>query len=522
MGGRVYIGLDVGTTGVLAAAFDDAGQPHAQHYREYRCTYPAPGWVEQDMEEVWAAICDTLLALTAALNAAGVTVACVGLSSQRGTFALLDDTKQPLAPAIVWNDNRAAEMEQVLGQRLSPQRYQAATGMPISGFWSVCKIMWLQQYRRDLTDRASWIVNGQEYFLYRLGAESLETDPASQTLSGMLDIATLSWSREVCEAAGIDMSLLPPMGAPGTHVGNVTPAAASQTGLPVGTPLCRGAGDQQCAAVGAGVVRQGRAEITMGTSAMMVAHLDNPALVNAHSVYLGGHGIPGKWDVEGGAFSIGNCLRWWRDNLHAPASGAEHSGSIYDAMVKQAMSAPPGSRGLIFHPFFAGQVTPHYDTQVRGGFFGLTLSHDHACMIRALLEGCACEIRMMGEALHTSLAGGIDTLMVTGGMARSAMFLQLLADIMNRPLTTLAYSECSALGAAMLGAVGIGVCGEVESAAEKFVRTGTVIEPSADRAVFDDVFGTFQDIFRINARSGLHQLIHGHHQRIHSLGHEGM
>lgn len=509
MSETAYVGVDAGTTGVLAAAFDAGGRPLAEHYCEYPCLYPAPGWVEQDMETVFAGIATTLRAVTAALRARGARVASLGLSSQRGTFVLLDEARRPLAPAIVWNDARAAQMEAQLARTIPPQRYRALSGMPMSGFWAVSKLMWVREHRPALYGRARWICNGQEYFLYRLGAEGLETDPASQTLSGMLDIGSLSWSDEICAAAGIDTALLPPVGAPGARVGAVSAEAAAQTGLPAGTPLCRGAGDQQCAALGAGVVTPGSAEITMGTSAMMVAHLDHPSQARTASrVYVGGHAVAGKWDMEGGAFAIGSCLRWWRDNFCGGRAG-----STYESIVGEAMSAPAGAAGLVFHPFFSGQVTPHYDTRVRGGFYGLTLAHDRAAMARALLEGCACEIRMMGDALDAGLTGGIDRLMVTGGLARSAAFLNLLANVMDRPLTTLAYQECSVLGAAMLGAVGSGECAHAGEAVERFVRPGRVIEPGADRRLYAEVFGLFEDIYLAGAANGLHRRIFDHQDR---------
>ena len=520
MGEAVFVGVDAGTTGVLAAAFDGRGQPLAQHYREYRCLYPAPGWVEQDMDDVWAAICETLQATAAQLRDRAAEIVSLGLSSQRGSFVLLDETRRPLGPAIVWNDARATEMEAELASRIQPDRYRAVAGMPMSGFWAIGKMMWVRKHQPALYERARWMCNGQEYFLYRLGAEHLETDPASQTLSGMLDIHALGWSNEICTAAAIDTGLLPPIGAPGAYVGTVSSEASAMTGLRAGTALCRGAGDQQCAALGAGVVRPGSAEITMGTSAMMVAHLDHPSQVKAPGkIYLGGHAVAGKWDMEGGAFSIGSCLRWWRDNFCGEIARSGSAGKTYERIVGEAVTAPAGAAGLIFHPFFAGQVTPHYDTRVRGGFYGLTLAHDRAAMARALLEGCACEIRMMGDALDGSLVGRIDNLMVTGGMSRSPVFLQLLANVMNRPLTTLSYPECSVLGAAMLGAVGSGECGSAEDAVDRFVLPGAVIEPEPDRHVYEDVFGLFRDIYRAGEASGLHHRIFDHQNRGRSAVH---
>lgn len=510
-----FIGIDAGTTGVLVAAFGDDGGCVAQNYREYGCTYPAPGWIEQDMDVVWEAISSALRATTAVLNESGCDVRSVALSSQRGTFVLLDEAKRPLGPAIVWNDSRALVAEAALAERIDHDRYRAITGMPISSYWSVCKVMWLQQNKAAQYGAARWICNGQEYFLHRLGAERLETDPASQTLSGMLDIRRLGWSGDVCARAGIDSDLLPPMGSPGMQIGSISAAAAEATGLAAGTPLCRGAGDQQCAAIGAGVVRQGRAEITMGTSAMMVAHLEDLKLARPGLTYIGGHAIPGKWDLEGGAFSIGNCVRWWRDNFGGAEPEAGRPGDLYAAMIERAMAAPAGAKGLVFHPFFSGQVTPNMDTMVRGAFHGLDLSHDRACMFRAVLEGCACEIRMMVEAFDQSLAGGVDDLRVTGGLSRSDAFVQLLADMLDRPLKRPAIEECTVLGAAMLGAVGVGECRDIDDAVSRFVKVGPMIEPGIGRATYDDVFSVFTSLYRAAADNGSCRNLFEHRTRLH-------
>lgn len=296
--------------------------------------------------------------------------------------------------------------------------------------------------------RVHQVCNGQEYFLHRLGADSLESDPSSLTLNGMLDIRKLDWSNEVINAADLDPRLFPPVAKPCAMVGRLSPQSAEEIGLPAGLALCRGGGDQQCAAIGAGVIKLGLAEVTVGTSAMMVAHLEHPELVVGPAPYIGGHAVPGKWDAEGGAFSIGSCLKWWRDNLgHAEsAQAAEHGSNVYDLIVESARSSPPGSRGLLFHPFFAGQVTPYYDTTARGAYLGLALDHDRSCLIRAMLEGCACEVRFMVDGMAQDLKGGISELRMTGGGARSRGFMEIHANILRRPLILLRNRECTVLG----------------------------------------------------------------------------
>lgn len=245
-GEPLFVGIDAGTTGVTVALFDRRGLMVASGDRDYPCIFPQPGWVEQDMDVVWRALCEASRQAMAGIDPGRIV--SVGLSSQRGTFALLDEQFRPLAPAIVWNDARAKDMEAMIAANISPARFRSLTGMPIAASWAVAKIAWLAAHRPRLLDATRWICNGQEYLLRLLGAERFEGDPSSLTLNGMLDIRRLGWSDEVCKAAGIDLAKLPPLGAPGAAVGVISKQAAALTGLPAGTALCRGAGDQQCAA----------------------------------------------------------------------------------------------------------------------------------------------------------------------------------------------------------------------------------------------------------------------------------
>src|ERR1700758_4182353 len=235
----IFVGIDAGTTGSKVALFDARGNELGRGYCEYSCIHPHPGWVEQDVWEVWKGICRASRAARAAAKVPDEAIRSLGFSSQRGSFILIDEQERPLAPAVLWNDSRAKDMEQTLMQRIAPERYRHITGMPLSGSWAIAKLGWLLHNRRELMERTRYICNGQEFFLRRLGADVLESDPSALTLNGMLDIRKLDWSMEVCEAGGIDLTRLPRVGTPGTMVGYLSKAAAEETKLPAGIALCR-------------------------------------------------------------------------------------------------------------------------------------------------------------------------------------------------------------------------------------------------------------------------------------------
>lgn len=496
---KYFVGIDAGTTGTTVMLVDLSGKVIGSAYREYPCLYPHPGWVEQDVDTVWERICEASKELFAETGIAPSEVLSIGISSQRGTFVCVDRSNRPLHHSIVWNDCRATAHADKIAERIGPDRYQEITGMPVSALWSASKIMWLVENRPGIIEATHKIVNGQEFLLGKLGAEGCYSDPSSLTLNGMMAIDNLDWSDDILSAIGLPGEKVPVMVHPCRQEGVVSRRASMETGYAEGTPICRGGGDQQCAAVGAGVIREGMAEMTVGTAAMMVAHVETLRRDTRSLAYIGGHAIPDKWDMEGGAFATGACLRWWRDVF----GGVEQQTAralglnVYELMTLEASKAPPGCKGYLFFPFLNGQVTPTYDNQARGGSIGLTLAHDRATMVRSVLEGTAFELRMVIEALEQVLDRPFDILRLTGGGARSRLWCQIQADVYGKTVETLEISECTSFGAAILGAVAAGVFASVEEAVEALVRPGRIIAPHAENhEIYSELFHIFKDCYK--------------------------
>jgi xylulokinase len=505
---KYFAGIDAGTTGTTVMLVNLKGEVAGSAYREYPCIYPHPGWVEQDIEYVWGKICEASRELLAVTGIDPSSVASIGVSSQRGTFICVDAACNPLHTSVVWNDCRATEQAQRLSERIPPDRYQQVTGMPISGLWAASKMMWLVENQPALIDRTHKIINGQEFLLNRLGAESLYSDPSSLTLNGMMDIDRLDWSDEVLSAMGLSKDKFPPMGTPARQEGTVSAQAATKSGFAKGTPVCRGGGDQQCAAVGSGVIREGLAEITIGTAGQMVAHIDSRKKDPDKCVYIGGHALPGKWDLEGGAFATGACLRWLRDTFgqQESQSAARLGLDVYDLMTIEASKAPPGCKGYLFFPFLNGQLTPTYDNRARGGSLGLTLAHDRPTVIRSVLEGTAFELRMVIEALEKVLGYPFTDIRLTGGGAKSEFWTQIQSDIYGKPIQTLRISECTTFGAAILGAVAAGVFKTIEEAVETLVHTGRSVEPNRrNHELYDELYAIFCETYKVLRESGVYE-----------------
>jgi xylulokinase len=495
---KYIAGIDAGTTGTTVMIVDLRGNIIATAYREYPCKYPKISWVEQDLNLIWGKICQ---ASKEAISKAGINskdILSLGLSSQRATFVAIDKNWNLLHDSIVWSDGRAIEETEWIKRNLGEDYFYRTSGLKLSSFWSYAKFKWVRDKRPDIYDKCWKFVNGQEWILHQLGAEGIFTDPSSITLNGMMDISKLDWSDDLLKAIRVDKEKLPPVKKPMRRVGEISKDAAEKTGFSEGMPICVGGGDHQCAAIGAGVIEEGLSEITIGTGSVMVAHVDKYALNLDQSVYFGGHAIPNKWDMEGIAMSTGGCLRWWRDvyGIQEKEYAEILELDAYSLIDLEARKAPVGCKGYIFFPFFSGQSAPYYHDNARGGSIGLSHFHDRSMMARAIMEGVAFELRMIVEAMEHVLKKPFKSIRLSGGGAKSDLWCQIQADVYGRPVEKLCVSECTTLGAAILGAVGSGIFNNIEEAVENIVHPYCLVEPhQKNKDIYNDLFDCFKQTF---------------------------
>lgn len=496
---KYVAGIDAGTTGTKVMIFTLDGNPVSHAYREYPCTYPNVGWVEQDVWNLWRALCE---ASKEAISKAGIDPAEIGsvaISSQRGTFFGIDKDWNPLHDSIVWSDNRAASEVDWIAETIGSEHYHSISGAAVTSLWAYAKFKWVRDNQPDLYEKAWKFVNGQEWLLHQLGSEEMFTDPSSLALHGMMDVATLDWSDELLKSIDFDRDKLPEIKPPARQVGVISKAASEATGFAVGMPICVGGGDQQCAAVGAGVIKEGLAEITIGTSSVMVAAVDKVYDDPRHEVLFSGHANPGKFDMEGISYASGATLKWFRDTFGATekAVAAASGQDVYTILCDMvAAQAPAGSKGTFFMPFFAGQVTPYFCDTAKGGYFGLDATIDRSCMARAVLEGVAYEMRMSIESMQRVLGRPFDTIRLSGGGSKSPLWRQIQADIYGCPVEMLKVADCGLVGAAALGAAGAGIFSNLEEAVNSLVQPHGIIEPDMkNHLVYNDCFEVFNDTF---------------------------
>ena len=441
------VGLDVGTTGVKALAVSPEGEVIARAERSYPLSTPRPGWSEQDPEDWWRAS-------EAALADLGVEPAGIGLSGQMHGLVCLDAAERVLRPAILWNDQRTEAECTEIEERVGLERLIALTGnRALTGF-TAPKLLWVRRHEPDVYARIAHVLLPKDYVRLQLtGERAIDVADASGTL--LFDVAGRRWSREVLDALELPEAWLP--------VALESPEVSGRWG---GIPVAAGAGDQPAAALGVGIDRPGPVSVVLGTSGVVLAALPAFQADPQARVHTFCHAVPGGWQAMGVMLSAAGSLAWLRDV----------AGGSYDELTAEAARWEPGAEGLTFLPYLAGERTPHADPGARGAFAGLSLRHDRGALARAVLEGVAYGLRDSLDLLR-GLGVEAEVGRVSGGGARSELWLRIVASALGIPLERTVSEEGSAYGAALLGGVAAGVFGDVHEAVAACVRVRDTVEP---------------------------------------------
>jgi xylulokinase len=442
------VGLDVGTTGVKAIAVSPDGEVLARAEEEYPLSTPRPGWAEQDPEDWWRAGERALAALS-------VEPAGIGLSGQMHGLVALDAADRVLRPAILWNDQRTGAECAEIEERVGFDRLVALTGnRALTGF-TAPKLLWLRRHEPDVYARIARVLLPKDYVRLRLTGE-YATDVADASGTLLFDVGARRWSEEVLDALELPASWLP--GA------LESPEASGET--PGGVPVAAGAGDQAAGALGVGVAEPGRLSVVLGTSGVVFAALTEFKADPQARVHAFCHAVPGAWHAMGVMLSAAGSLRWLHDAV----------GGTYDDLFAEAARWPAGVEGLLFAPYLAGERTPHADPDARGAFTGISLRHDRGALVRAVLEGVAYGLRDSLDLL-AELGVAAEAGRVSGGGARSELWLKIVASVLGLPLERTAAEEGAAFGAALLGGVAAGLFESPKEAVEACVQVRDTIDP---------------------------------------------
>jgi xylulokinase len=465
------LGIDVGTGGTRAVLVDRAGQIVSSATCEHLpFASPNIGWAEQDPHDWHKA---TGSAIRQAVEAAGIPsseILALGLAGQMHGAVLLDGNDQVLRPSLIWCDQRTQAQCDWLNSKLGEPKIIQLTCNPALTNFTLTKLLWVRDNEPGIWKRFQRILLPKDYVRLRLtGEHAMDVAEASGTL--MLDVARRRWSEEMMAAAGLPMNCVPKLCESPEVCARISEAGAAHTGLKAGTPVVGGAGDQAGGAVGMGIVRAGAVSATIGTSGVVFAATDTPAMDVKGRVHTFCHAVPGRWHVMGVTQAAGLSFQWLRNLLQSS------SGSLsYDVLTREAESIPPGSDGVLWAPYLMGERTPHLDPNARGTLTGLAASHTRAHVTRAVLEGVAFSLKDT-FSLFEEMKVPVGNIRLGGGGARSPLWRQIQADVFGHEVEILAAEEGAAYGAALLAGVGARFWNSVEEACDAVVKVEQRVTP---------------------------------------------
>jgi xylulokinase len=481
-----FIGIDSSTTATKALLIDGNGQVIAVASSEYTYETPQPLWSEQEPSLWWDATVESIQAVLESSGVSADDINGIGLTGQMHGLVLLDKNGDVLRPALLWNDQRTGAQCDDIRERLGKEHLIQVTGNDALTGFTAPKILWVQQEEPEVYKKIAHILLPKDYVRFKLSDEfAIDRAGGSGTL--LFDVRSRNWSQEMLEALDIDPGWLPKTYEGTDITSTLSAAAAEATGLNQGTPIVGGGGDQAAAAVGTGAVEEGVVSLSLGTSGVVFATTDQPAIEPDGRLHAFCHAVPGKWHLMGVMLSAAGSLRWHRDTF---ATGVD-----FDTLLEPAADIPPGSDGLLFLPYLTGERTPHPDPLARGAFVGLTVRHSLPHMSRSVLEGVAFGLRDSFELMKGAGLGDISQVRITGGGARSAIWRQILADVLQAELVTVNSEEGAAYGAALLAATGTGAFSDVPSACRQVIAITGRTEPGDSSAIYKDFYPIYKQLY---------------------------
>jgi xylulokinase len=469
--GSLLLGIDVGTGGTRALVIDSSGMIVASCTCEHApFASPMSGWAEQDPYDWWRACCSAVQGAMAQARIPSKEIAAVGFSGQMHGAVLLDKNGKVLRPALIWCDQRTAEEAREITHSIGADRLIAWTCNPALTNFTLTKLLWVRRHESNLFDRFRMLQLPKDYIRYCLTGEyAMDVADASGTL--LLDVANRAWSSDMADAAAIDSTSLPPLFESSQICARVSEQGASATGLLAGTPVVAGAGDQSAGAVGMGIVTPGTVSATIGTSGVVFAATDRPAIDKRGRLHTFCHAIPGRWHVMGVTQAAGLSLRWFRDTFGVSENG--HC-APYERLAEEAANVPPGADGVMWAPYLMGERTPHLDPTARAALIGLTASHGRGHIVRAIMEGVAFSLRDT-FSIFSEMQVPVKKIRLGGGGARSQVWRQIQADVYGHHVEILQAEEGAAYGAALLAGVGAGIWSSVDEACRSCVRVASTV-----------------------------------------------
>lgn len=484
MAKEYVIGLDLGTTSVKACVFHRSGQLMAEAEKMNTFHYPKQGWVEQDAAEIERS---AVLAVREAIRQAGISqkeLLAVGLSAAMHSLVCVDKDGHPLSPALIWADGRSAPRAEQLRKTMGKTVY-AKTGTPVHPMTPLAKLLWMKETKYTPYERAFSFLSIKEYVVRRWFHTNV-IDYSMASATGLFNPSTFQWEPELLKLAGIREDQLSELVPPTYVMTGVDEAVAEQMGIPRDLPFVIGAADGQLANLGIGAIFPGEVAVSVGTSGAVRQMTHEPKMSENGETFC--YAFTKERFIIGGPSNNGGiALQWLKDIMNDQRS--------FSQFLEDAARAVPGADGLIFLPYINGERAPLWDPRAKGGFYGATVTHKQEHFIRAVMEGITFNLYQIGKALET-LAGKPKKLYVSGGLARSPLWLQILADVFDAEIGVPKSHHGAAWGAAWTALVAIGEAESLE-AIKAHIPMGETVMPNEDnRKAYKEVYERYERLVR--------------------------
>lgn len=490
---KYVIGVDLGTSATKTILVDQNGKIVAEASVKYPMYQPENGWAEQDPSDWSEAAISTIKSVVEKGQVNGKDVRGIGISGQMHGLVMLNEENQVIRRSIIWCDQRATkQVEEMLE-------------LPMAG-WTAAKILWIRENEPELFAKCRHIMLPKDYVRFILTGK-YATDASDASGMQMLDVKNRCWSQEILDFLKVDRELLGDVYESPEVVGNLLPKIAEKCGLSTETVVVAGGSDNACAAIGTGIVREGQAFTTIGTSSIVYTHLKKYQEIPEGALHLCCCAVPGCWHTMGGPQSAGLSIEWMKNNFCQDLiqKAEEENVSFYDKINELTKDIPIGSERLIYLPFLMGERTPHIDPKYRGAFIGLNIIHGQAHMLRAIMEGVVYSLADCNEILK-KLGTEVVSMRACGGGSRSPVWRKIMADLYKCDVHTLKQEEGPAYGAAILAGVGTGIYSSIQEACDAFIEEDGITECDLKEAEEYEKFHKIYDRFYEDIKENLHAL----------------
>ena len=478
---RYLLGLDVGTTAIKGVLFNEEGESIAQFSSEYNLDLSKPDFVELNPDIYWESAKKVIRQILAKSKRKPKEIKALSISSQGETLICVDREGNPLRKAIVWLDNRSKKEAEIIEEEFGVKKIYYITGQPqVVPTWPATKILWLRKNERDIFNKTYKYLLLEDYLIYKLTGEFVcEYSLVSSTL--LFDINKKCWWKDMLELVGIDEEMLPEIRESGQVVGNLTEVAAKDTGLSCQTLVVTGALDQAAGAIGAGNIKPGIITETTGAALAIVATTQAPIFDPQMRIPCHCHALKNKYFLLPWCQTAGTVLKWFRDEFSKEEMREAEGKNVdaYNILSQKAAKIPPGSEGLIMLPHLSGAACPEFNPSAKGVWFGFTLKHTKAHFTRSIMEAIAFMLKRNIRLLENS-GVNVKEIRALGGGAKSRLWNQIKADVINKPVITSSQPESASLGVAILAAVAVGIFDTVKEACNKMVMIGERFSPSSE------------------------------------------